>query len=147
MNYKKLITSSFKKEAFKIYYAIDPDLESLVTEINKSPDITTLHSCQGHPDESYDVGNFYLTFNVSEKGWDIFWTKVLPELAQKRVLCYTIIQVPNKKNTDHYVGISIYCSYADDVMMRQERIIKFSKIFKKHFLSKESSVSLQSVKL
>ena len=77
---KQEITKHFNKSAFKINDAeIDSYIKSFITELNKSPDITTFYSCEGHKKND----DAYLFFNVNQKGWDIFWQNVMPELSSK----------------------------------------------------------------
>lgn len=146
MDYKKLITSTFKKEELNVYGKIDKEFKAFITKINKSPDINTLHCCQGHPEQPYDTGCFYLTFNVSENGWDIFWNQILPQLSYEKFMYSTILQVPDPKEPRNYVGISIYGYYTDDADMRYPRLMKMQEIFTKFLLPRKKSVSLQTRK-
>ncbi len=57
--------------------------------MNKSNDINTLYSCEGH-----NLGDdAYIYFNVSDDGWNIFWQKVMPELSSRFI--YDHPEIPN----------------------------------------------------
>ena len=84
MDLKKQITADFDKKSFVIEpmgveTGIDPLIKEFILKLNESEDITTIYSCEGH----YSKDQAYLYFNVSEKGWDIFWGQVMPELCNK----------------------------------------------------------------
>lgn len=86
-NVKNKITSKFDKSKFELlncetapdgsWDGIDEYIRDFIKEINKKSNISTIYSCEGHNEGD----TAYLYFNVDEIGWDIFWLKVLPELA------------------------------------------------------------------
>lgn len=83
---KERYTSKFNKDNFVIDAMsvnvdsdIDPLIEDFILELNKSADIMTIYSCEGH----HEGDDAYLFFNVSDKGWDIFWTQVMPSLGEQ----------------------------------------------------------------
>lgn len=88
MSLKQEITSAFDKKNFQILYCgdgipdndwegIDEYIRPFMQKLNQSADITTYFSCEGHKEND----SAYLYFNVSEKGWDIFWSQIVPELS------------------------------------------------------------------
>lgn len=92
MTIKDKITSKFNKNEFQInnggrdihvedndWEGIDEYIRSFVQDLNKCKDISTLYTCEGH----VDGDSAYLFFNVNERGWDILWNKVIPELSYK----------------------------------------------------------------
>lgn len=93
MDIKTLITSNYSNvvNIDDDYRKIDKEIGDFILEINKSDDIKTFYSCAGHTrykklkngDTDIRIDNPYLFFNVSPKGWNIFWLEVLPELASK----------------------------------------------------------------
>lgn len=109
---KKQITSSFNKNKYKINDApIDSYIKEFMFNLNKSKDIMTMYSCEGHREND----DAYLYFNVSDEGWDVFWLKVMPELSYK--FCRPT-EEGLLSQTEWYVsttdlmtkGISIHCS-------------------------------------
>ena len=84
---KSKITSRFNKSKFELlncgtaldgdWNGVDEYIRDFIKELNKSEHISTLFSCEGH----HEKDNAYIFFNVDEIGWDIFWLKILPELA------------------------------------------------------------------
>jgi hypothetical protein len=84
---KEKITNQFDKSKFKLlncetapdddWKGVDAYIRDFIKELNNSPHISTIFSCEGHGEED----DAYLMFNVSKEGWDIFWNKVLPELS------------------------------------------------------------------
>lgn len=104
---KQIITKEFpeQKKNFKIIDKLDPLLENFINEINKSKDVTTIYSCEGHEDnEGRSIP--YLFFNISEEVWDDFWSIVIPEISNKYMI--------HILTSDGYIkGISIYYEYRD----------------------------------
>lgn len=116
---KELIIKDFDKSKFVIDAMsnhdkgdIDPYIAGFITEINKSEDIMTLYSCEGH----HDGDNAYLFFNVNEKGWDIFWSKVVPTLSWRFCIdkskegggIHKIDWMVSSKSNKYNSGISIH---------------------------------------
>jgi len=75
--------AEFKKQKaeFKINHApIDPMIEAFCMDLNKSPDIVTMFSCEGHKPVPDDPNNPYLFFNVSQEGMMKLWNFVIPNM-------------------------------------------------------------------
>ena len=143
---KELITKSFDKSKFVIDAMsnhdegdIDPHIVDFITEINKSEDIMTLYSCEGH----HDGDNAYLLFNVSEKGWDIFWSKVVPALSWR--LCidkseyggpiYQVNWIVSSKSNQYNSGISIHTVLASNGLYSWDESKEvFWKVISEEFL-------------
>ena len=138
---KQEITKHFNKSAFKINDAeIDPYIEQFMIELNRFPDITTLNSCEGHEEND----QAYLFFNVSEKGWDIFWQNIMPELSSKFCIVDPKISKVLLLQTEWHVtthlvgtiGISIHHSLKPfrDIYTWEDSKEKFWEIIQEVFL-------------
>jgi len=119
---KELITSKFDKSKFRINAMsthdegdIDPRIVDLVNKLNESEDIMTIYSCEGHKDGD----SAYLYFNVSEKGWDIFWLNIMPELSEKfltvkpefsKNALYQLQWTVHTKDNEFNTGINVFCT-------------------------------------
>src|SRR5882724_11033069 len=88
MDLKEQITKKFDKSNFKLvadhdipndWECIDPYIREFIIKLNQSEHINTLYSCEGHREKD----DAYLFFNVDNIGWDIFFTKIIPELSYK----------------------------------------------------------------
>lgn len=145
---KELITSKFDKSKFRIDAMsthdlgdIDPLINDFIIQLNESEDIMTIYSCEGH--ENGDGA--YLYFNVSEKGWDIFWLNIMPELSDKFLtvrpeisknalyqLEWTVHSKDNKFNT----GISVFCTLEPfkSIYTWEDKKEEFWKVIKEVFL-------------
>jgi hypothetical protein len=101
-------TSSFIIEPMGVETGIDPHIKDFILKLNESKHISTIFSCEGH----HEGDNSYLYFNVDVKGWDIFWSKVMPELSKAFLIdkgwCLHQLEwtVGVKKN-DYNTGIQI----------------------------------------
>jgi hypothetical protein len=126
---KTIITSKFKKSRFELSNAgrdipvedgdwegIDEYIRPFLMDLNKSRNIMTLYSCEGHKEND----DAYLFFNVNKIGWDIFWLKVMPALAS--AFCRPVILTSGADailqlnwtvqvlDTARSEGIAIHCS-------------------------------------
>ena len=90
MDPKTTLTSKFQgqKNNFEIYDELDKYIKRFIIQLNKNPNIVTLHSCEGVgfgrrvTNDGHSVAP-YFGFNVSEEYWDLVWTKVIPEVMMK----------------------------------------------------------------
>lgn len=144
---KDIITKKFDKSKFSIDAMsthdmgdIDPRISDFIFDLNKSDDIITIYSCEGHQEDD----NAYMYFSVNEKGWDIFWLNVMPELASK---FYTKIGYAGHQmewlvsvddNDFNIGGIAIHCILTheehDIFSSWEEKKEKFWKVIEETFL-------------
>lgn len=80
VNLKDKITKNFIKKKID-FDCIDEYIRDLMVEINKSPNIHTLWSCEGHDDNEVPNREGYFMFEVNEIGWEKFWNEIVPELS------------------------------------------------------------------
>lgn len=136
MSPKERICGMFKKTPFRVYGDIpmDPQLVSLMEEINISPDIVTLNSCTGHKEEEKGYNcEPYLAFRVSEKGWNLFWRKILPRLAENTPIEVVVIDDPEK----FCIRISTHIEYRENFWDDINSF--FTKYFLKEIKNEEPS--------
>ena len=132
---KKQITSKFDKSLFKLqscdengindWDGVDEYIRDFTKKLNDNKHISTIYSCEGHK-----LGDYaYFYFNVDETGWDIYWSKVLPELSYYfchpvKILgyipedsnvnpYYQLMWHTNVTDNEHNTGITIYCHLTD----------------------------------
>jgi len=143
---KDLIIKDFDKSAFVIDAMsnhdegdIDPYIVDFIDEINKSENIMTLYSCEGHNDGD----NAYLFFNVNEKGWDIFWSKVVPALSWRFCIdkskeggaMYQINWMVSSKSNEYNSGISIHTTLQSNLLYSWSEVKEvFWNTIKEEFL-------------
>jgi hypothetical protein len=107
---------------------MDPQLITLMEEINISPNIVTINSCYGHPiNERGYISHPYFSFRVNEKGWNLFWRKILPNMAENMPVEVLISDDKEK------FGISMYCDYLN----RDNFWERIGVYFPKYFLKEE----------
>jgi hypothetical protein len=105
---KRAVTQKFYNTTFEINDSIplDEEIKDFVYELNKRKYICTTNSCAGHG----TYGNSphpYLAFLVSEPGWELFWSSVLPAISSKVLVHIHIIEEGDK------VSIVIRSHYED----------------------------------
>lgn len=143
---KELITKSFDKNKFVIDAMsthdegdIDPYISDFIDEINKSEDIMTLYSCEGHKEGD----EAYLFFNVSEKGWDIFWREIVPVLSYRFCIdksaeggpLYQVSWLISTKSNEYNSGISIHTNVETNYLYSwSEKKEFFWKLITEEFL-------------
>lgn len=145
---KEQIVSKFKKEEFVLANAgreipvedgtwdgIDEHIRPFLKSLNDSEKISTLFSCEGHSNGD----SAYLFFNVNSDGWDIFWLKIMPALAQK--FCISIkeglLQLPwyvNITDNEYNTGITIYCQLENSIRTWEEKKILFWQVVSETFM-------------
>ena len=149
MNFKEQIISNFNKESFSLkdhstngklngkWEAVDPHIREFVKRVNESENINTLYSCEGHGEKD----SAYFFFNVNEKGWDIFYGKVVPELSHALTFIDdSILNILFNITTSTYgtKGIAIHCNLEQTGIYWQDIKERFWKeidiIFTKYFL-------------
>ena len=144
---KELIIRDFDKSKFVIDAMsnhdegdIDPYIADFITEINKSEDIMTLYSCEGH----HYGDNAYLFFNVNEKGWDKFWSKVVPALSWKFCIdksaeggiIYQIDWGVSVNSNEYNSGISLHTTFVSNGLYSWSETKEiFWKVIKEEFLN------------
>ena len=74
---KDEIIFNFNNSEFELTEEIDEDIKSFIFNLNKSPFIKTNNSCQGHNESDSP----YISFQVNEIGWNLFWLDVAPNLS------------------------------------------------------------------
>jgi len=104
MDIKESVTSKFQK--FEIYCEVDEYIKHFIETLNKSKHISTKHSCEGH--SLYD--DAYFMFAVDEKGWDLFFNKVLPEITYSLKIKKDLFN----DGTMHYLNVNWNLSIQDD---------------------------------
>jgi hypothetical protein len=90
MNPKTTLTSKFEQQKydFEIHDELDKYIKRFIIQLNKNPNIVTLYSCEGiefgepYTNDGHSLVP-YFCFNISEKYWDLVWTKVIPEVMMK----------------------------------------------------------------
>lgn len=98
---KEKYTSKFNKSEFKMVGDFDPLIKDFLIELNKCSDITTIYSCEGHHEDDC----CYIFFNVNDKGWDVFWQQIIPELSEK--FCTTIPELYGDALVQSYWTVSL----------------------------------------
>lgn len=114
MKEKELIVQAFNNYTLSYDDSIpmDEGIKEFIYSLNKSSSIKTTNSCAGHDkfesNAKYDfVSHPYLAFLVNEKGWDVFWSEVLPRLCGEVLVHIHIITEYQK------TSICIRCHYED----------------------------------
>lgn len=130
---KEIIIEKFKYAKF-VYHddiPMDHEIAEFIFDLNKCRHIITTNSCAGHDKfesgAQYDfVSHPYLAFIVDEEGWFIFWSGVLPEIAQ-HVLVH--VEAIHDHPATEKTCIVIRCHYDD-----KSRFWEFVKpMFLKYF--------------
>lgn len=131
---KNKLISRFDKKQFALlncetapdgdWNGVDEYIREFIKQINNSEHISTLYSCEGHKEDD----SAYLFFNVDEKGWDIFWQRILPEISY--LFCqpvkienyipenpnvmpfYQLSWTINVTENEYNAGISVHCNLA-----------------------------------
>lgn len=154
-NLKIAITSRFKEELLnqgsivlktdEDYLCVDEYIRPFLKELNKNPHIQTMFSCEGHCAND----NAMIFFNVNERGWDVFWLQVMPELSDK--FCYTrditgemlhqVLWGTSVKGNRYNAGINIFTYLeASNYSTWEESKLRFwqtlQEVFLKHFPNK-----------
>jgi hypothetical protein len=124
---KKTFTQQFDKSKFHLLdhntgeedsiLCVDERLREFITKLNECPHIMTIYSCEGHERDKYA----YLSFSVDEKGWDLFWQNVMPELTfalcsvnpetppeLESTLIWHVMIIDNEHGEPH---INLYCKF------------------------------------
>ncbi len=127
IDFKNQFTRQFDKAEFYLLdhntgeensiLCVDERLREFITKLNESPHIMTINSCEGHEKDKYA----YLSFNVDEKGWDLFWQNVMPELSfalcsinpetppeLESTLMWHVMMVDNEHGVPR---INVYCKF------------------------------------
>jgi len=125
MNPKELILHYFqlRKTELSQDIEIDEEIKDFIYDVNKSPNIYTENSCQGHKHSDY-VSLPYLGFLVNEKGWTTFWLETLPLISagnsstignhQHLININVEIQISSyQEDGIYYGGILLTCPYFD----------------------------------
>jgi len=116
MSPKELILHYFqlRKTELPQDLEIDEEIKDFIYDINKSPNIYTENSCQGHKHSDY-VSLPYLSFLVNETGWTTFWLETLPLIASGNVSStgnHVEIQISSyQEDGIYYGGILLTCPY------------------------------------
>lgn len=102
------------------YDEIDEGIREFIKELNKSNHITTIYCCEGHKDMDWA----YLYFNVSDKGWDIFWGNLLPELLselkENDLISLTKMFIVDVTANEWNSGITIHRRLSTDVFQLED---------------------------
>ena len=102
------------------YDEIDDGIRNFIKELNKSNDIVTIYCCEGHKDMDWA----YLYFNVSERGWDIFWARLLPELLselkENDLVSLTKMFIVDVASNEWNSGITIHRRLATDTFTLED---------------------------
>lgn len=84
---KDVLNKKFEhqKRSFGVHDKLDPYIKDFILGLNKSKNIVTVYSCEGmsYPGDHHSWSP-YFGFNISERKWNVFWDKLLPELMRKQ---------------------------------------------------------------
>ncbi len=86
---KERIINKYNNSAYDEYCEIDEEIVDVMRKINSYDHIMAIHSCQGHDGSHGHQSYPYFAFLVDEIGWDIFWLKCAPKLAEGIKFKYT----------------------------------------------------------
>lgn len=126
---KKILTTQFdnQKKNFNIKYELDKKIEKFILKLNKNKDIVTFYSCEGIDENNNNHGTHcslaYFGMNISENIWDLFWTKIIPDI----ILINRIVISSNSP----LEGIFLY---AIDTSNKEKFWNTIFMVFKKHNL-------------
>ena len=118
MNPKELILHYFqlRKTELSQNLEIDEEIKDFIYDVNKSPNIYTENSCQGHKHSEY-VSLPYLSFLVNEKGWTTFWLETLPLIAagnSSTIGNHVEVRISSyQEDGIYYGGILLTCPFFD----------------------------------
>jgi len=146
MDFKELILADFSKENFSLSYdktsgskehdwnKVDSYIREFVKRLNKNKNISTLYCCEGHKEKD----SAYLFFTVNSKGWDIFYSKVVPELSHSLTFIDdSSLNIPFNISTTTYntKGISVQCVFRYECweFYKSKFWTAMEKTFLKHF--------------
>ena len=105
----------------------------LISKLNKNENIMTLYSCEGHNEKD----DAHLFFTVNQKGWDIFWQNIMPELSER--FCQIHPEIPHALFQTEWLssvtekGISILTSLNNFYVEESGRIVVGWEEKKKNF--------------